>query len=404
MATLKDTTKDGKDTNKWWEFRHDKFLRGKPQLLSQIRRATHGASNEQEVSHLKSEVGQLKDRINEMSSDIDRLTSLVNGLMLDKMDQGAGSDPKKRKVSADRAVLASAAVMAALRRPQEGEEADEEEEEDEAGHGLLPIKSEFGCGDSGGVDLDLDTTSTDTVLAFDGHGHLFLGEPDPEDGGKLAASAFEPFLDGGEEEEETAATAVVVDGDTASSRANGPMAAAGGEEDFAFSYLNLGGGHGEETPQQAQESAQPSLMETSPPNSPRMQAVPKPAAVAASTPVAAPLQQPQQPPQDLSALHDSLATLSPDHKKRLVETLVMALGPNTPTASAAATTTSAPTPLPSSATAAATAAGVPPLASAAFGAFLTQYAKELVEKEKPTQMGHHHGHGHTTRKAIRSQG
>lgn len=30
-------------TNKWWEFRHDKFIRGKPHLLSQIRRATHGA-------------------------------------------------------------------------------------------------------------------------------------------------------------------------------------------------------------------------------------------------------------------------------------------------------------------------------------------------------------------------
>ena len=27
---------------KWWEFRHEKFLRGKPHLLSQIRRATHG--------------------------------------------------------------------------------------------------------------------------------------------------------------------------------------------------------------------------------------------------------------------------------------------------------------------------------------------------------------------------
>jgi len=28
--------------SKWWEFRHEKFLRGKPHLLSQIRRATHG--------------------------------------------------------------------------------------------------------------------------------------------------------------------------------------------------------------------------------------------------------------------------------------------------------------------------------------------------------------------------
>lgn len=44
-----------------------------------------GASNEQEVNHLKTELCQLKGQIEEMSSSIEKLTSLVNDLMVDKM-------------------------------------------------------------------------------------------------------------------------------------------------------------------------------------------------------------------------------------------------------------------------------------------------------------------------------
>lgn len=60
-----------------------------------------GANNDQEVSVLKSEVGQLKDRLQEMSNNIDKLTSLVNDLMLDKMNRTTtkAESPKRRKVS-----------------------------------------------------------------------------------------------------------------------------------------------------------------------------------------------------------------------------------------------------------------------------------------------------------------
>jgi len=197
-----------------------------------------------------------------MSSDIDRLTSLVNGLMLEKMEQG-GTDPKKRKVSADRAAASAARVMAALEGPlpsqgrgsgggraggrrasassllprgrrggyreeevdeevdedeeereEEEEERDSEEEEEEEQQQQVEeggldavralIKPEFGCED-GGVglgELDTSSCSTDPVLAFDEHGHLFLSGPGGEDDDVKLAPAFDPFLGGEEEEEE----------------------------------------------------------------------------------------------------------------------------------------------------------------------------------------------------------
>ena len=88
-----------------------------------------GSNNDREVSELKTEVGQLKDKLQvrrdahsvhyvpgvvyhhvdvshifcrllmmqEMSSNIDRLTSLVNDLMLDKMNRESKSESPKRK-------------------------------------------------------------------------------------------------------------------------------------------------------------------------------------------------------------------------------------------------------------------------------------------------------------------
>jgi len=472
--------------------------------LAQIRRATHGASNEQEVSHLKTEVGQLKDRIQEMSSDIDRLTSLVQGLMVAKMGS-EGADPKKRKVSADRA--AAAAVMVALegqrrgrkasgrqtggRREGEEEDDDEEEEEEEESEGeggeagagrmqgprqvdgergiqegllkgtkglpdLSAMPSTEGEGNGSdlvgaGLGLLGNTCSADSVLAFQEHSHLFLSGDEEEDGEKLSV-AFDPFLGvglGGEE-----------DGRQNSASAAGPSGegGAGGEKDFALSILELDGeedGHAQERGashgllsseslgRATGASARGSLayhganagvpMETSPPGSPRpihlsgsddslggvamdgedcKEARVGPAqeggnAVRATgTEVAA----------DVGFLPESLTKLSPEHKKRLLETLVTALGTTSaPSAPASVAGTEATGPVPATAScspavppsSSTLTGGVPPLASAAFGALLTQYAKELVESDKPPGspahlVGHHHHHH--TRKEIRSQG
>jgi hypothetical protein len=54
------------------------------------------------VTHLKSELGQLKDRMQEMSNNIDKLTSLVNDLILDKMNRDTkppAGEQKKRKIN-----------------------------------------------------------------------------------------------------------------------------------------------------------------------------------------------------------------------------------------------------------------------------------------------------------------
>lgn len=75
----------------WWEFRHEKFIRGRPELLREIKRANHyeTASSDQAevVEDLKSEVLMLKNRIEEMGNTIEHLTGLVDKLMLDRQQQ-----------------------------------------------------------------------------------------------------------------------------------------------------------------------------------------------------------------------------------------------------------------------------------------------------------------------------
>lgn len=99
----------------WWEFRHEKFLRGKPELLTQIKRANHYEATPSDqielVEDLKGEVSQLKERIEDMNMTIDKLTSLVDLLMKERehvkaepdvvTSPGAGAEsvlPKKRRI------------------------------------------------------------------------------------------------------------------------------------------------------------------------------------------------------------------------------------------------------------------------------------------------------------------
>ena len=86
--TIKIDTKLEAETANYWRFRHEKFIRGKPELLTDIRRHNSQSSAEKdkasestqprkEVTSLKSEVDVLKDRIADMSKNIDDLTKLV---------------------------------------------------------------------------------------------------------------------------------------------------------------------------------------------------------------------------------------------------------------------------------------------------------------------------------------
>mmetsp|Transcript_16072 Transcript_16072/g.29304 ORF Transcript_16072/g.29304 Transcript_16072/m.29304 type:complete len:378 (+) Transcript_16072:78-1211(+) len=76
----------------WWEFRHEKFMRGKVEWLTQIKRANHyeqSPSDQVEiVDELKNEVSQLKGRIEEMGNTIEHLTGLVETLMRERGGEG----------------------------------------------------------------------------------------------------------------------------------------------------------------------------------------------------------------------------------------------------------------------------------------------------------------------------
>jgi len=87
---------------KHWRFRHEKFLRGRPDLLTEIKKASQTNPEKEEVDSLKKEVKSLKDQISTMSSDITRLTSLVENMMVNQNEASPmppGEDgTKKRKM------------------------------------------------------------------------------------------------------------------------------------------------------------------------------------------------------------------------------------------------------------------------------------------------------------------
>lgn len=93
------------DDSKWWEFRHPLFERGKPHLLSEIKRAVHygDSSNPQEVAELKCQVTGLQEKISSMNDSISELTDLVKTLMTIGPNDPKPSLPgvfiKKEKVS-----------------------------------------------------------------------------------------------------------------------------------------------------------------------------------------------------------------------------------------------------------------------------------------------------------------
>ncbi|KAL9179199.1 hypothetical protein ACHAXT_008489 [Thalassiosira profunda] len=102
--SLKIDRKREKETAKYWGYRHDKFRKGRKDLLAQIKRtpnasapltkgavvpraptsssaasskAPNGGGKPEEVSHLKGEMQDLKQRIASMTKNIDELTDLV---------------------------------------------------------------------------------------------------------------------------------------------------------------------------------------------------------------------------------------------------------------------------------------------------------------------------------------
>jgi alkylhydroperoxidase/carboxymuconolactone decarboxylase family protein YurZ len=68
--------------SKYWKFRHEKFQRGRPDLLAEIKKSNHvEAAEKQEVEALRSEVKLLKSQLAAMNKDMERMASLVGTLI-----------------------------------------------------------------------------------------------------------------------------------------------------------------------------------------------------------------------------------------------------------------------------------------------------------------------------------
>jgi hypothetical protein len=73
---------EANEESRYWKFHHEKFQRGRPDLLAEIRKSNHNESaDKQEVEHLKNEVSHLKDRLSNMSRDMEKLTTIVSNFM-----------------------------------------------------------------------------------------------------------------------------------------------------------------------------------------------------------------------------------------------------------------------------------------------------------------------------------
>lgn len=146
MDTIRLDPKLEAETANYWRFRHEKFQRGKPELLGEIKRMngqkqTKGESPgpattttlsappapvlsqvvEKENSALKSEVSNLKQRIEAMTKNIDELTSMVQKVTLatcppdeDKMNDNHKRAKVIEAVQPDEPVSASPSATAAL--------------------------------------------------------------------------------------------------------------------------------------------------------------------------------------------------------------------------------------------------------------------------------------------------
>lgn len=102
--TIKIDTELEAETANYWRFRHEKFLKGRPDLLVDIKRSNSTSVTEkkgtksqhepqEEISDLKNEVDVLKDRIAKMTQDIDALTGLVSKVNLNAKKEEAPSTP-----------------------------------------------------------------------------------------------------------------------------------------------------------------------------------------------------------------------------------------------------------------------------------------------------------------------
>ncbi|GMF48066.1 unnamed protein product [Phytophthora fragariaefolia] len=93
------------ESKNWWEFYHEKFLRGRQELMAQIRRKTYSepaSPDHEEVETLKQSVQSLQGQVSELMGQLSDLTGLVKSLLQDKqapMSMPPQHAPKRMKIS-----------------------------------------------------------------------------------------------------------------------------------------------------------------------------------------------------------------------------------------------------------------------------------------------------------------
>lgn len=94
------------EESKYWKFRHEKFQRGRPDLLTQIRKNTTETADKQEVDQLRSEVRDLRASLARVNDDVTKLKAVVE-LLVKAQDVSGITYPelssltssKKRKIA-----------------------------------------------------------------------------------------------------------------------------------------------------------------------------------------------------------------------------------------------------------------------------------------------------------------
>lgn len=70
---------------KYWRFRHEFFIRGRPDLLSEIKKANHSqGADQEEVNQLKQEVVTLKSQLGAMQDEMAKMTAMMEQMFREK--------------------------------------------------------------------------------------------------------------------------------------------------------------------------------------------------------------------------------------------------------------------------------------------------------------------------------
>lgn len=92
---------DHDDSLKWWRFKHENFIRGRPDLLKEIKKANQvNAADQAEVDKLKEEVSYLRGEMSKMSALVHQMAGTLKQLSGQDFSIEEPSN-KKRKFEAD---------------------------------------------------------------------------------------------------------------------------------------------------------------------------------------------------------------------------------------------------------------------------------------------------------------